>query len=106
MHDANLSKPSYRLDWERVEDIIRQGFLPEEQSILFWLFGLAGQERLSLQKIGKRLKLKQKNLKPKVVALEKQLYKLLKAENLDDLIQEHLEQLSLVEEINQLSDTL
>lgn len=106
MHDEHLSKASYRLDWQRVEDIIRQGFQPDEQSILFLLFGLGGQERLPLGKIAKLKKMKLKTLTPKVQALEKQLYKLLKVEDLDELIQEHLEQLSLTEEVAELQDSL
>ncbi|NMB03407.1 MAG: hypothetical protein GX978_02530 [Tissierellia bacterium] len=104
MHDAELSKISYRLDWDRVEQIIREFFNPEEQTILNSFFGLNDHDKLAIRQIAKQQKMKIKPLSEKIAKLEKQLYKILKAENLDQLIQEQLEQLSLSEEISHLTD--
>lgn len=104
MHDAELSRISYRLDWERVEQIVEEFFTPEEQTILNSVFGLNDHDRLTTPQLAKLTKLKRKPLTEKIMKLEKQLYKILKAEDLDELIQEQLEQLSLTEEIKQLSE--
>lgn len=106
MHDEHLSKPGYRLDWQRVEVIIRQHFSAEDQSILFLLFGLNHQEKLTIPQIAKRMKLKQKPFAQHIQQLEKQLYKRLKVEDLDQLIEEHLEALTLSEEIAELQEKL
>lgn len=106
MHDEHLSKLGYRLDWQRVEEIIRQYFSAEDQSILFLLFGLDHQEKLTIPQIAKRMKLKQKPLTIRLQQLEKQLYKRLKTEDLDQLIEEHLEGLTLSEEIAELQEQL
>lgn len=104
MHDADVSKISYRLDWDRVEQIIQEQFAPDEQTILNSIFGLNGHDKLSLRQLSKLTKLKPKLLTEKIAKLEKQLYKILKAEDLDQLIQEHLEKLSLSEEVEKLSE--
>lgn len=104
MDDANVSKVSYRLDWQRVEELVKEHFNLEEQLILNSVFGLNEQPKLTMKQLGKQLKVKPKLLSERIQKLEKQLYKILKTENLDELIQEHLEALSLTEEITQLSE--
>lgn len=104
MLDEPVSKVNYRLDWQRVEQLIEQHFDREEQAILNGLFGLNQADKLTIRQLAKQHKMKIKPLTQRIEKLEKQLYKILKSEDLDDLIQEHLEELSLSEEVAQLVD--
>ena len=104
MLDESVSKVNYRLDWQRVEQLIEQHFDRQEQAILNGLFGLNQSDKLSLRQLAKRHKMKIKPLRQRIEKLEKQLYKILKSEDLDDLIQEHLEELSLSEEVAHLAE--
>lgn len=103
MHDESISKPGYRLDWERVEAIVAEHFDPQEQQLLGLFFGLEDYEKTGLRDIAKLKKIKLKVLNERLEKLQKQLYKLLKAEDLDELIQTKAEPLSINEEIEQIN---
>ncbi|WP_459129445.1 bis(5'-nucleosyl)-tetraphosphatase [Guggenheimella bovis] len=88
MVNGNVPTNEYELDWEQITLIIDESFSdPKEREMLYCHFLLKGEIPRTVKELAKRFGLKRKEYIETIVKLEKRLYRRLKAEDIDGLLE-------------------
>ena len=87
--EHEIKSRAWQLDWEQVQAVIESRFEDEQdRRILLMYFGLGGFAQSAPALIGRMLKIKTKTVQTRLDSLVKELYRHLKREDLNRLIQE------------------